>query len=377
MPSDASPLARTPLYDWHRAHGGRMVDFAGWSMPVQYTSIVAEHQATRTAVGLFDISHMGRVLLGGPGVSSFLDGLLTRNVAHMKPQQIRYSLICNEQGGVLDDVLVYRPDLPADKNPKYGLVVNASNRAKILAWLEQHRGSQEVALEDKTTDYAMIAVQGPQAIELLDALSSSGSLTALRYYTGQLMTLAGVECFVSRTGYTGEDGCELICDAAQIVGLWEQLVTAAEKIGGQAVGLAARDTLRLEAGMPLYGHELSETITPIEAQLDFAINLRDRHFIGQAAIEAKQKDSQRSVRIGLQLTSGRVPREDCPLLWNDEQVGVVTSGTFSPTFQCPLAMGYVKRAAAAPGTSLSVDIRGRQHPATVVPLPFYHRGNNC
>ena len=369
----STELMKTPLHEWHSAHGGRMVDFAGWSMPVQYSSIVEEHRATRQAVGLFDISHMGRVLFDGADVATFLDGLTTRAVANMKPQQIRYSLMCNEAGGVLDDVLVYRPVLQEEQPAGFGMVVNAGNREKILAWLEQHAEGKDVAINDKTTEYAMFAVQGPKAIELLEPFAA-GSLTSMRYYTGQLMEVSGVECFVSRTGYTGEDGCELICDADKVVGLWQQLLDEAEKVGGRAVGLAARDTLRLEAGMPLYGHELLESINPVEAQLDFAITLRDREFVGKEAIQQFHQDSQQRVRVGLQLEGRRVPREDCPVLRDDQQVGIVTSGTFSPTFDQPIAMAYVKPTSAAVGTTVDVDIRGQQHSATVVPLPFYQRG---
>jgi aminomethyltransferase len=368
-----SDLLRTPLFDWHVAHGGRMVDFAGWSMPVQYTSIVEEHQATRAAAGLFDISHMGRLLLDGPDAGTFLDSLLTRAVADMKPSQIRYSLACNEAGGVLDDVLVYRPVIRDDQPIGYGMVVNASNRAKIVAWLEAHRGNRNVEIRDMTEAYAMIAVQGPQAIPLLDALTPS-EITSLHYYTGEMMSITGVNCFVSRTGYTGEDGCEVICDSDKIEGIWVALVAAAEKVGGSAVGLAARDTLRLEAGMPLYGHELSEEINPVAAGLDFAVNLRDRTFVGKDAILAFRQDSHQPVRVGLQLSDRRVPREGCPILQGEEVVGQVTSGTFSPTFERPIAMGYVKQTATALGASIAVDIRGQQHAAKIVPLPFYERG---
>ena len=371
---DASAeLNRTPLYDWHVAHGGRMVDFAGWSMPVQYTSIVEEHQATRSAVGLFDISHMGRILVDGPDAGAFLDSLLTRSVVDMMPSKIRYSLVCNEAGGVLDDVLAYRPVLRTDQPLGYGLVVNAGNRGKIGAWLQEHHGEHDVEIRDMTTAYAMVAVQGPQAIPLLDAFTPS-EITSLHYYTGEMMSVVGVECFVSRTGYTGEDGCELICDADKIEGIWVELLAAAEKVGGSSVGLAARDTLRLEAGMPLYGHELTEAINPIAAGLDFAVNLRDRTFIGKEAILAFHKDSHQPMRIGLQLSGRRVPREGCPILLGEETVGTVTSGTFSPTFERPIAMGYVKQIATAPGASIAVDIRGQQHAAKIVPLPFYERG---
>lgn len=371
--SSTAELAKTPLHDWHADHGARMVDFAGWSMPVQYKSIVEEHQATREAVGLFDISHMGRILFDGPDVAPFLDRLCTRSVADMKPQQIRYSLMCNEAGGVLDDVLVYRPVLRDDEPASYGLVVNASNREKILAWLQSHIGEHNVEINDKTTEYAMIAVQGPKAIEVVDPFTDQ-ELTSMRYYTGRLMTVCDVECFVSRTGYTGEDGVEIVCDGDKILGIWEQLVSAADRVDGMPVGLAARDTLRLEAGMPLYGHELLESINPVEAQLDFAVNLRDREFVGKQAIQQFQQDSNQRVRVGLQLDGRRVPREECKLLRGDAEVGIVTSGTFSPTFDHPIAMGYVQPTMSAVGTTLDADIRGQRHPATIVPLPFYQRG---
>ena len=370
---NASQLKRTPLHDWHVAHDARMVAFGGWSMPIQYTSIVEEHQATRNAVGLFDISHMGRVLIEGADGGTFLDSLLTRKVADMKASQIRYSLVCNEAGMVLDDVLVYRPVIDPEKPLGYALVVNASNREKIVNWLNDHRGDYDVELRDMTEAYAMVSAQGPQAIPLVDGLTPSEA-TSLRYYTGEIMDVAGVECFVSRTGYTGEDGCELICDHDKIQTVWEALVAGATEVGGCVVGLAARDTLRLEAGMPLYGHELSETVNPVASGLDFAVNTRDREFVGKKSILKFLKDANQPVRIGLQLDGRRVPREGCPILLGDEMVGSVTSGTFSPTFERPIAMGYVKPIATAPGASIAVDIRGQQHAATIVPLPFYQRG---
>jgi len=364
-------LAQTPLYDWHVAHGGRMVDFAGWSMPVQYTSIIEEHQTTRTSVGLFDISHMGRLAIGGPDPIGFLDALLTRRVADMKPGQIRYALLCNETGGILDDVLVYRL-ANADDQPRYMLVVNACNREKIVSWLRNH-SQDESRVQDTTSQDAMLAVQGPKAIELINDLFEC-DLQALRYFSGMSTKINGSACYVSRTGYTGEDGCEILCQADHAMKIWEKLVTVAETIGGSAAGLAARDTLRLEAGMPLYGHELTERINPVQAGLGFALNLRDRTFVGRDAIARFQQNSHQPVRVGLQLEGRRVPREGCQVLWSEKAVGSVTSGTFSPTFQQPIAMAYVKDTAAAPGTSLDVDIRGKKHPATVVPLPFYQRG---
>jgi aminomethyltransferase len=350
-----------------------MVDFAGWSMPVQYGSIVEEHQATRRAIGLFDISHMGRLIIDGPEARAFLDSVLTRRIDDMTPGQVRYSLICNDAGGVLDDVLVYQIHLPEGQLSGYGLVVNASNRTKIAAWLGQRRGRYDVQVDDKTSDYAMIAAQGPRAIEILETITDH-ALTALRYYHGAMTRVAGYRSFVSRTGYTGEDGCEIICDAADVELIWTQLVDRATSVGGGPVGLAARDTLRLEAGMPLYGHELGEQYNPVQAGLDFAVNLRNRQFVGRDAILRFQQDHSQPVRVGLQIEGKRPAREGAVVLQADSPVGSVTSGTFSPTFERPIAMGYVKQTAAAPGTPLAVDIRGQHHAAQVVPLPFYHRG---
>jgi aminomethyltransferase len=366
-------LLRTPLHDWHAAHGGRMVDFAGWSMPVQYTSIAEEHQATRKAVGVFDISHMGRLTFSGANVSAFLDAILTRRVVDLKPTQIRYSLICNEQGGILDDVLVYGGT--PDGARRYTLVVNASNRDKILDWLSGNRLNAGVSVEDATSGTAMFAVQGPRAIELATELfETAAPIASMRYYTYATGSWGGNELLISRTGYTGEDGIEIICEAAIAAELWQCVIDRAGAVGGKAAGLGARDTLRLEAAMPLYGHELSEAINPIQAGLNFAVNLSGREFVGREAIEGFSADESQPVRIGLQVDGKRVPRQGCPVLQGEEIVGEVTSGTYSPTLERAIAMAYVRPTAQAIGSRLAVDIRGTQQPATVVPLPFYERG---
>jgi len=369
-------LARTPLFDWHTAHGGRMVDFAGWEMPVQYASITAEHQATRQNIGLFDISHMGRLQFYGPDAARFLDSTVTRRVTDMRPGQVRYGLVCNDRGGILDDVLVYRllaEEPVADDTPTFQVVVNASNRAKIVDWFRRRLPDYATRLEDATTATAMIAVQGPKAIRLLTPLVDV-DLAAMRYYTGVDARFDGIACFVSRTGYTGEDGCEIICPAAKATAIWERLVATGTSYGLQPVGLGARDTLRLEAAMPLYGHELAEQINPIQAGLLFAVSLADREFVGRAALERAAKDASLPVRVGLQLDGKRVPRQGAAILRAGEIIGEVTSGTFSPTFERPIAMAYVQPSAQAPGTRLEVDIRGTAFPTIVVPLPFYERG---
>jgi aminomethyltransferase len=350
-----------------------MVDFAGWSMPVQYTSIVEEHNATRNAVGVFDISHMGRLEFAGAKTAQFLDHVVTRRVVDLAPTQIRYSLVCNDLGGILDDVLVYggTPDgaLP------YSIVVNASNREKILGWLADRASGFDVAILDSTTRTGMIAVQGPKAIDLVqdEILETAAPISKMPYYTYATGYWDGEELLVSRTGYTGEDGIEIICDAALVTGLWECLTGYAATVAGMAAGLGARDTLRLEAAMPLYGHELSETINPIQAGLNFAVNLKGREFVGCTALARFASDTSQSVRVGLTLDGRRVPRQGCAVLHNGEIVGEVTSGTFSPTLERPIAMAYVRPTAQATGTQLSVDIRGTQHPAIVVQLPFYQR----
>ncbi|HEY2894914.1 MAG TPA: glycine cleavage system aminomethyltransferase GcvT [Pirellulales bacterium] len=362
--------AQTPLHDWHAAHGGRMVDFAGWSMPVQYTSIVDEHRATRSAVGLFDVSHMGRLRFKGPEGLAFLDRVLTRDIRDTKPGQVRYSLITNDEGGILDDVLVYATS--SGPSASYLLVVNAGNRDKIVAWLNAHRASDEFS--DETRDSAMIAVQGPRALEVLKALLPFDA-ARLRYYGCTSLDWDGAPTLLSRTGYTGEDGCELILPASVAQAKWEQLVAAAADCGGRPAGLGARDTLRLEAGMPLYGHELTEEIDPYQAGLQYAVSIKDRTFPGSGVLASKAERPGTERRAGWVLEGKRVPREGYAVFYRGEPVGRVTSGTFSPTLERPIAMGYVPAELAAPGTQVEIDIRGHRAPGETVRLPFYRRSS--
>ena len=355
---------RTPLYDWHTAHGGRIVEFGGWDMPVQYTTITDEHTAVRTAAGLFDVSHMGRLSFAGPDSLALIQHVYTNDAATMKVGQVRYGLICNEQGGVRDDVLVYRwPD-------GYAMVVNAGNREKIVAWLAAHIGTRNVEVSDRTTQTVMAAVQGPKAMALCRDLTATDP-SALGYYHGVPTTYQGKPCVVSRTGYTGEDGVEIIVAAEQGVGLFDELA----RRGATPCGLGARDTLRLEAAMPLYGHELTEEIDPLQAGLGWAVKLNKGEFIGRDALLRLQQDKARPIRVGLELAGKRIAREGTMLrstsvLGPD---GCVTSGTFSPTLQKPIAMAYVMPDRAAVGTPFSADVRGKAEAARVVGLPFYRR----
>ncbi|MFO0870555.1 MAG: glycine cleavage system aminomethyltransferase GcvT [Pirellulales bacterium] len=364
----ANPPLHTPLYDWHAAHRGRLVDFAGWSMPVQYGSIVDEHLAVRRAAGIFDVSHMGRLRFDGPQAVVLLDRLLTRRVIGLGPGKVRYALVTNPAGGILDDVLVYHLERPGAED-YFQLVVNASNRARIVEWIQPHLDSVgDVVMTDLTTSTAMIAVQGPQALGLVQPLIAT-DLRRLAYYAAVVTAIGDVEGVVSRTGYTGEDGCELMLPASLAVGVWEQLVAA----GAVPVGLGARDTLRLEAAMPLYGHELSESIDPYQAGLAFAVNLEGRTFVGHDALQRLSQQPPARQRVGLALSGKRVPREQYTVLSAGRPVGQVTSGTFSPTLQRPIAMAYVERDHAQAGETVTVDIRGQGEPAVVVNLPFYAR----
>jgi aminomethyltransferase len=354
---------RTPLYQWHVDHKARMVPFGGWEMPVQYAGIGPEHKAVRASAGLFDISHMARVSFGGKDALALLEHVFTNSVATMKDGQVRYGLVCNESGGILDDILVYKWPYG------YAAVINASNREKILAWLKVHAAGRDVQIHDQTLDTTMIAVQGPKSVQLVAGLFAD-DVSGLKYYFATPSRYKDKPCVVSRTGYTGEDGFEVIVPNALGVTLWDEFISK----GAVPCGLGARDTLRLEAAMPLYGHELNETIDPIHAGLSWAVKLDKGAFIGRDAIQKAAADTTKPVRVGLEIEGKRAAREGCAITDADgATVGTVTSGSLCPHLDKSLAMGYVAPQVAAVGSALDVDLRGTKLPATVVPLPFYKR----
>jgi aminomethyltransferase len=363
--SAASPL-QTPLHDWHRTHGGQMVEFGGWSMPVRYSTIFEEHHTVRQRVGLFDISHMGRLTFDGSGALAWLEHVTTNHVTRLRENQIQYSLIANGGGGLIDDILVYR--IPAG----YVVVCNASNREKVAEHLFRHREGADGRMVDWTLDTAMIAVQGPAALDTLQPLFNE-PLAPLRYYHVMLGRLPDeVDALISRTGYTGEDGFELIVNASQAERVWEALMGSGRDHGILPCGLGARDTLRFEAAMPLYGHELSELINPYAAGVGWAVKSNKGDFIGREALRAFEADPGQT-RVGLRLEGKRIARQGTTVQYENRLVGTVTSGTFSPTLRQSLAMALVDPAVSAPGTRLSLDIRGHDEPAMVVELPFYRR----
>ncbi len=365
----ATTLQRTPLYAVHLAAGARMVPFAGWEMPVQYAGVIAEHQAVRTAVGLFDISHMGILDFGGSGVAAFLDYVLTNRVDDLRENQVRYSLVCRTDGGILDDVLVYR--LPTH----YRLVVNAANTDKIVRHLESHAHGNHwnVRTTVRNADLALLAVQGPQAVTLLDTLVADTSLAGVRYYWGTQGRFLGEVITLTRTGYTGEDGFELFVPAERAVAVWETLREAGEPYGLQPAGLGARDTLRLEMGYPLYGNDMDETTTPVEASLERAVDFKKGDFIGKEAILRKKEKGIERKLVGFELLQKGIPRHGYRIYSNGKTLGAVTSGNFSPTLKKGIGLGFVHPTYSGPGSEILIDIRGKVALAVVVELPFYKK----
>lgn len=370
--TSSTTLQRTPLDQWHREAGAKMVPFAGYEMPIQYESIVSEHNACRNAAALFDVSHMGRLRFDGPGSDALLDRILTRRVTDLPIGGVRYAMVCNQEGGILDDVLVSSLKTPSDRE-FHLLVVNASNRQKIVDWIKpQLDDFPTVTFSDRTELTAMIAVQGPMAIETCQRLFSFDP-GRLKYYQATITDQFSKPVIVSRTGYTGEDGLELITRAEEAGRIWENLLLAGREVGFRAAGLGARDTLRMEAAMPLYGHELNESVDPITAGLGFACDLEDRDFIGRDAIARIKAEGPKRKRIGL-LPEGRRPaREGCDVLLPDGTVvGSVVSGGPSPTLGHPIAMAMVD-VQYATDTDFQIDIRGKRSPAKRTKLPFYRR----
>ncbi|GAB3247829.1 glycine cleavage system aminomethyltransferase GcvT [Kineosporia babensis] len=365
----------TPLHDVHSAHGARLTDFAGWHMPLKYTSELAEHEAVRTTAGLFDLSHMGEIRLYGPQAGAALDHALVGRLSAIAVGRAKYSLLCDESGGILDDLVTYRLD-----EDEYLVIANASNTAVVLEALTARVQDFDVEITDETAQTALLAVQGPasQAIvqQLVGTDEERAAIAGLRYYACMPAQLAGLTVLLARTGYTGEDGFEVYIGADQAVPLWQALQSATEAAGGRLAGLACRDTLRLEAGMPLYGNELSLQTTPYAAGLGRVVQL-GKPFVGQEALAQAAEKTPERVLTGLTGTGRRAARAGHPVLNAAGQtVGVITSGALSPTLGHPIALAYIDPAAIDPtgeGQSLQVDVRGTLLPFDVTPYPFYKR----
>ncbi|MFC2055193.1 glycine cleavage system aminomethyltransferase GcvT [Chloroflexota bacterium] len=373
-------LKRTELYQWHVDNGGRMVPFAGWEMPVQYpTGPIQEHHATRQAAGLFDIDHMGQIEVRGPDAEAFVNRLVTYDVTRMKildalsmrSLPAHYALFCYADGGIVDDLFVYRlPDPDVQDRDYFFLVINASNRSKVVAWVKAHTAQYEVQVRDISDQTYMLAFQGPEAPQILDRMTSTNLTMMKRFSAVQDTIVEDVPVLLGRTGYTGEDGFELFFPAESALKVWEAILNEGQPEGVKTIGLAARDSLRFEPCMPLYGHELSAAITPIEARLSFAVNL-EKDFIGRDALLKQKLEKPDRVLVGFELVERGVPREGYTVLYEGEPVGSVTSGMFSPTTGRYLGMAYVPREISSLGSEIQIQIRKKVVAAKIVKRPFY------
>ena len=364
----ATPLKRTPLYEQHRALGARLVEFGGWEMPVQYSGILDEHRAVRTHAGLFDVSHMGEFKVEGPDALPFLQYLVPNDVSRLAIHQALYTQLCLPDGNTIDDLIVYRL-----AEMHYMVVVNAANIDKDFAWVEgQAKKFKDVHVANQSDTTALLALQGPEAQTILQPLTEV-DLGSISYYHCEPGVVDGVNCIISRTGYTGEDGFELYCAPVDAVKLWNDLLAAGKSHGLLPAGLGARDTLRLEASYCLYGHELDEQTNPLEASLGWTVKLQKGDFIGRdALLKAKEQGFKRKL-IGIEMIDRGVPRGGYLIYEGERHIGMLTSGAPSPILNKNIGMGYVETADAVVGQTVQIDIRGRRLTAQIVALPFYKR----
>ena len=358
-------LKRTPLYEWHVEAGARMVPFAGWEMPVMYSSPIDEHHLTRKSAGLFDIDHMGQVEVSGPDATSYLNKLVSWDVTKMEKWDAHYALMCYENGTVVDDVFIYR--LPG----YWYVVINASNREKDVAWMNKHADGYDVTIKDVSDETVMLALQGPKVFDLLDQINTD-SLGDMPRFSAARTTLCDVPVIIGRTGYTGEDGVEIFYDIAYARQLWEGILNAGKSADIEVgpIGLAARDSLRFEPSFPLYGHEIDDTTTPLEARLSWACSW-DVNFIGRDAILAQKEAGVPRKLVGFQLLDKGVPREGYEVAKDGEIVGKVVSGLYGPTIDIYAGHAYVPSHLAKSGTEIDIMIRNKPKKAVIVKRPFY------
>jgi len=360
-------MKKTPLYESHLSLGAKMIDFGGWLMPVQYTSVIEEHHATRTQAGLFDICHMGEIVVKGPQAFALLQRVVSRNLEKQATGQMKLCILTDEQGGIIDDLTVYRLE-----DDHYMLVTNAASKDKDLHWLQtrkQMEGFSRVEIVDRTEELGKLDIQGPQAQTILQSLAEA-DLTALKYYYALNTTVAGIPALVSRSGYTGEDGFEIYAGGEKIGVVWDRLLGAGA--GLKPIGLGARDTLRLEAGMMLYGHEMSESVSPFEVPYGWIIDL-EKDFIGRDALSRQKKTGVSRKLVGFEMVDRGIAREGYKVLKYSREIGDVTSGTLAPTLNKAVGLAFVPVIYAEPGTEIDIRIRERAVRAKVVKLPFYNR----
>ncbi|MBA2173618.1 glycine cleavage system aminomethyltransferase GcvT [Halobacillus locisalis] len=365
-----SGLKRTPLFDEYKKAGAKTIDFGGWDLPVQFSSIKEEHEATRTQAGLFDVSHMGEVIVEGQRSLPFLQKMLTNDVSKLEPGKAQYTIMCYENGGTVDDLIVYQLE-----DSKYLLVINAANREKDVQWLRDHQ-EEEVEISDVSDEYVQLALQGPRAEETLQTLTEI-DLSAIRFFRfEQGVVLKGVSkpAIVSRTGYTGEDGFEIYLPKEAGAELWQAILQAGEPFGVRPIGLGARDTLRFEANLALYGQELTADITPIEAGLGFAVKAKkESDFIGKEVLKKQKENGPPRKLVGIEMIDKGIPRTHYEVYDGEKQIGFVTTGTQSPTLGKNVGLALVEAAYAEQGTEVMIQVRKRRLQAKVVATPFYKR----
>ena len=359
---------KTPFYKYHIEAGAKMVPFAGYMMPIQYNGITAEHLAVRKNVGLFDLSHMGEFEISGPGALGFLQKMTTNDVSLIKLGQIQYCCMCYEDGGIVDDLLVYH------LGDRYMLVVNAANIEKDFKWLQSHL-KNDVKLENLSDNYGLLAVQGPNAQKVMETISSY-NFESMAYYHSAITIIGNHSVLFSRTGYTGEDGFEIYIKPEACNDVWKEVVEAGKKLDIQLIGLGARDSLRMEMKMALYGNDIDQTTTPIEASLSWIVKLDKGKFIGSDVIEKQKKEKPKRRLVCLELEGRAFPRAGYDLVYDNQAVGKVTSGTFSPSLNRPIALGYLPLPLTKIGNTVNVKIRDKLFPAKIVKPPFYKKGTH-
>ncbi len=363
-----SDLRKTPLHHIHRELGAKLVPFAGWEMPVQYSGVMDEHKAVRETAGIFDVSHMGQIDIEGPHALELVQLVTTNDASRLKKGQAQYSLICYPNGGIVDDTIVYKMD-----DDHYMLCVNASNVEKDFEWIREHDNPKlRTAVKNRSSNFALLAIQGPKAIAILKKLTDF-DLESILYFNFEKITLGGAEVIASRTGYTGEDGFELYVSPEKAADLWQQIMKAGEPFGIKPIGLAARDTLRLEMKYALYGNDIDSETTPLEANLGWVVKLHKNDFIGRDAILKNREEGIRKKLVCLEVEGRGIPRHGYPIALNGREVGIVTSGTMSPSLSRGIAIGYVEAGFDKDGQEVDIIIRNKGVKAKVVRAPFYKK----
>jgi len=359
-------MKRTLLNNWHKEHHAKMIEFAGWEMPLVYTSIREEHQTVREEAGIFDLSHMGRIRVRGADRTPFVQYVFTNDLENLAEGAIHYGFLCNPRGGVVDDVTVYKAE------DYLMLVVNASNTKKVYTWLQQNASNFDIEIEDSGVSILMMAIQGPKSLEILNEISGS-DFSSMKNYTFTVEQINRAKAIVSRTGYTGEDGFEIYCGSMYLQSLWEQFLDIGSEKGLKPIGLGARDTLRTEACMPLYGNELDEKTTPIEAGLARFVKLYKSDFIGKSAMVFSSESEFTKKLICFEMVEKAIPRNGYTVIYKGSPIGKVTTGTFSPTLQKGIGMAYVDKTISKPDTPVQIKISGRLHDAVIRKRPLYKR----